>query len=198
MTIEKAGNAVPITLFAGPRGAGKSRAMLSLLDLKRDSERWTLVVEEIGKTMPDPAVLSMRGVAVRGTPYGCPCCSGNLTMRISLARALRETRPHRILFELPWGAHLARTLSLFSDPLLAESVSLAGLIAVLDAGKSNLSDMPDALREALTLSTFILLNGTDIPPERISTLSHAFPGKRIAAGTESDLFRNVLEPQRSD
>ena len=195
MTIAKAGAPIPVTLFAGPRGAGKSRTMLSLLDFKPESERWTLVVEEIGQTMPDPGLLSNRNVAVRGAPYGCPCCSGNLTMRISLARTVRETRPHRILVELPWGAHLERLLSLFGDPLLMQSVSLAGLITVLDAGMSALSDMPEALRDALNCSDLILLNGVDNHPGTVSSLSHSFPGKRVVDGADRNLFMQLLEPR---
>lgn len=193
--IEQARRATPVTLFAGPRGAGKSKAILSLLDFKPEHERWTLIVEEIGNTMPDPGLLAKTGVAVRGAPYGCPCCTGNLTMRISLARAVRETRPDRILVELPWGAHLAKTLSLFGDPLLAESVSLRGLVAVLDVGAVDLAEMPRPMREALDLSDAILLSGTGVRSDQISGISVTFPGKQIVAANHGSPLSRLLDPR---
>lgn len=184
--------AAPVTLFAGPRGAGKSKAILSLLEFKPEDERWTLIVEELGNTMPDPGSLVKTGVAVRGAPYGCPCCTGNLTMRVSLARAVRETRPDRILVELPWGAHLAKTLSLFGDPLLAESVSLKGLVTVLDIDAADLADLPVPLREALELSDAILLSGTGNRTVQMSDLSRAFPGKQIVGGIQGSPLSQLL------
>lgn len=186
---------IPVMLFAGPRGAGKSRAILSLLDYKSEIERWTLIVEELGNTMPDPGSLAKAGVAVRGAPYGCPCCTGNLTMRVSLARAIRETQPDRILIELPWGAHLAKTLSLFGDPLLAESVTLSRLVAVIDVGAVAFADLPAPLREALDLSDTILLSGADIRSGQISEVSSAFPGKHIVAGIQGNSVSRLLGPR---
>ena len=192
---EQARPATPVTLFAGPRGAGKSKAILSLLEFKPEGERWTLIVEELGNTMPDPGSLAKTGVAVRGAPYGCPCCTGNLTMRVSLARAVRETRPDRILVELPRGAHLAKTRSLFGDSLLAKSVSLRGLVIVIDVGAVDPADLPVPLREALDVSDTILLSGSGIRSEQISDFSRAFPGKQIVAGIQGSPLSRLLGPR---
>ena len=192
---EQARPAIPVMFFAGPRGAGKSKAILSLLDFKPEIERWTLIVEELGNTMPDPGLLAKVGVTVRGAPYGCPCCTGNLTMRVSLARAVRELQPDRILIELPWGAHLAKTLSLLGDPLLAEVVSLWRLVTVIDVGTMAPAILPAPLREALDLSDSILLSGTDIRPEQVSDFSNAFSGKQVIVGNKGNPVGKLLEPR---
>ncbi len=46
---------------------------------------------------------------------GCPCCHGNLTMRVTLNRALRR-RPERLYLSLSNAAHKAEVLSFLQEP----------------------------------------------------------------------------------
>lgn len=200
----QAGSRVPVTLFAGRRGAGKSRTLLALVDRKPADERWTLIVEEIGNTMPEPGQLAARGVAVRGSPYGCPCCSGNLTMRVSLARAVRETRPQRLLIELPWGTHLDKARSVFQDPLLVGAVALDGLVVVLDEdagspqagqGAQAVSDAP--LQDALRFADAIMLSGIAPSHRLVADVRERYAGKRIVAGLADPELHRLLDPHEA-
>jgi G3E family GTPase len=46
---------------------------------------------------------------------GCPCCSGNLTMRVTLNRALRQ-RPERLYLSLSNAEHKSQVLNFLQEP----------------------------------------------------------------------------------
>lgn len=46
---------------------------------------------------------------------GCPCCSGNLTMRVTLNRALKR-RPHSLYLSLSNAAHKPQVLNFLQEP----------------------------------------------------------------------------------
>lgn len=176
---------VGVTLFAGPRGAGKTTTMLALLGVKPAGEPWTLVIEELGKTMPDPGLLSANNVAVRGAPYGCPCCSGNVTLRVALGRAVRETRPKRLMLELPWGAHVGKLVALFDDPLLAGSLFIEGVIAVVDSDSLSTEVLAPPMVEILCLADAIVVAARGVPPARAKALLSSWGSKPLVFGVDS-------------
>lgn len=55
----------------------------------------------LNNASPDP-LASMKVVRMAA---GCPCCTGNLTMRVMLNRALKE-KPDRVFLSLANSAHL--------------------------------------------------------------------------------------------
>ena len=46
---------------------------------------------------------------------GCPCCSGNLTIRVTLNRALKR-RPARLYLSLSNAAHKSQVLDFLQEP----------------------------------------------------------------------------------
>ncbi len=46
---------------------------------------------------------------------GCPCCNGNLTMRVTLNRALRQ-RPQQLYLSLSNAAHKEQVLNFLQEP----------------------------------------------------------------------------------
>ena len=46
---------------------------------------------------------------------GCPCCSGNLTIRVTLNRALRK-RPERLYLSLSNAEHREQVLNFLREP----------------------------------------------------------------------------------
>ena len=46
---------------------------------------------------------------------GCPCCNGNLTMRVTLNRALRQ-HPQQLYLSLSNGDHKERVLNFLQEP----------------------------------------------------------------------------------
>jgi hypothetical protein len=47
---------------------------------------------------------------------GCPCCLGNLTMRVTLARVLRQEAPARLVLALIEASHRERVLAWLQSP----------------------------------------------------------------------------------
>jgi len=58
-----------------------------------------------GGEVPNTALDSMASLKVVRMAPGCPCCSGNLTMRVMLNRALKE-KPDLIFLSLVNPVHL--------------------------------------------------------------------------------------------
>lgn len=59
-----------------------------------------------------PAGASLEVIRVAS---GCPCCSGNLTMRVMLNRALRH-RPERLYLSLSNAEHKMQVLNFLQEP----------------------------------------------------------------------------------
>jgi hypothetical protein len=61
---------------------------------------------------------------------GCPCCTGNLTMRITLNRVLRD-KPARLFVAIADASHKDKVSAFLQDPQYREHLSLA---SELDCG----------------------------------------------------------------
>jgi hypothetical protein len=62
--------------------------------------------------LPDDLTVSTLGA-------GCPCCLGQVPMRVALVRLLRQHRPEHVMLVLAGEAHLDRVRALLADPALA-------------------------------------------------------------------------------
>lgn len=65
-----------------------------------------------------PAAGLPEDLAVTPLAPGCPCCLGQVPMRVALVRLLRRDRPQHVLLVLAGEAHLARARALLADPTL--------------------------------------------------------------------------------
>jgi hypothetical protein len=52
--------------------------------------------------------LGPQGIPLIGLTAGCPCCIGQVALRVTLARALRSHRPDTVLLLLAHAEHLPR------------------------------------------------------------------------------------------
>lgn len=175
-------------LIAGPWGAAKRRVIRRLAGFKPAGERWTVMAGDLGEDMLDPGEFAPLGIAVRGAAYGCPCCLGNLPLRVKLGRLLRETAPDRLLLELPPGTHLEAAVALFRDPLLAPAITLQAVLYVIDAAGAE-APLPEAVRSELAAADRVLV--ADAPAALIEGLGAQHPGVRFTAnpGELADLIR---------
>jgi len=91
----------------GPPGSGKSALIGRLVAERAD---WLGFVNTRDPALPHPML--------RREPAGCPCCTARVAMQVALVRALRETRPSRVLIEVPSDEHGATLESVLrAEPL---------------------------------------------------------------------------------
>lgn len=95
----------------------------ALLATRPSHERWVVLVEEGSQALTAPP-----GVTLYQLAPGCVCCTGQLTLRVTLARVLRLDRPDRIVLDLAPSAHRAQVDALLRGP------AFAGRLSVSDAG----------------------------------------------------------------
>jgi hypothetical protein len=87
---------VPVTLVAGPAALAREQAIASLL-----LPGTAVILEGLpsGNSILPPSPLLAR------IAPGCLCCTGNLVLRVTLNRLLRQ-RPSRLLIGVANGEHL--------------------------------------------------------------------------------------------
>ncbi len=68
-----------------------------------DLPRRVVIVEDLLFDRPGP-----RGIPLVGLTAGCPCCIGQVALRVTLGRTLRSLRPHSVLLLTAHAGHLPR------------------------------------------------------------------------------------------
>lgn len=130
--------AVPTNVLTGFPGAGKTSAILHLLQQKPREERWAVLVNEFGEIGVDGSLLSggsrdPDGVHIAEVPGGCMCCAAGLPMQITLNRLLRRARPHRLLIEPTGLGHPVEVLTALSAAHNRNVLSLQKTLTLVDA-----------------------------------------------------------------
>lgn len=112
---------IPTTIVTGP-GAGRREAAIAASLDPAEEEGATAVILE---GLPDGTLLlepSPTLLLARIAP-GCLCCAGNLVMRVTLNRLLRQ-RPKRLFIGLASGEHLGQLRSWLSSAPYDQLLSL--------------------------------------------------------------------------
>lgn len=95
----------PTTLVSGGSAAAREAAIAAGIDL---SLRTALILEGLPDGAGKLDDLAAQGpLQIARIAPGCLCCTGNLTMRVTLNRALRHP-PQRLFISLATTAHLDR------------------------------------------------------------------------------------------
>lgn len=118
----------PATLVYGGNSTARERAITTRLDASCS----TVVIAE-GISGTDSSLQSLetqQQCQVFRIAPGCPCCSGNLTMRVTLNRILRRP-PQRLYLSLASAAHLPQIRSFLQE---AQYQSLLSLSEELNCG----------------------------------------------------------------
>ena len=112
--------AVPTNIVTGFLGAGKTTAIVHLLQHKPKNERWALLVNEFGEIGIDGSLMQgqyteEQGVFIREVPGGCMCCAAGLPMQIALNMLLAKSKPDRLLIEPTGLGHPKEVLEILSN-----------------------------------------------------------------------------------
>jgi G3E family GTPase len=101
------------TLVTGPRAVDRERAIAMAIEPGLPT---AIILEGIasGSSHLDALAENPQIQLVRIAP-GCMCCTGNLTLRVTLNRILRHP-PHRLLIGLATDTHIAQIRKFLTDP----------------------------------------------------------------------------------
>jgi G3E family GTPase len=161
--------AVPTNIITGFLGAGKTTAILKLLQHKPAKERWAILVNEFGEIGVDGSMLQGQsseesGVTIREVPGGCMCCTAGLPMQIALSQLLRRANPHRLLIEPTGLGHPLEVLQTLSADYNREVLSIQKTLTLVDP--RNLSDerytRHDTFRQQMQIADVIVANKRDL------------------------------------
>jgi G3E family GTPase len=112
---------VPVHLLVGTRlRAGASDALPLALAHVAEGAQAVIVEGGPGTFVADGGITLVQLAA------GCVCCVGQLPLRVTVARLLRQVRPARLWIEISDGAHLAEVRRQLSGP------GFHGAIALMD------------------------------------------------------------------
>ncbi|ANY75781.1 cobalamin biosynthesis protein P47K [Paenibacillus ihbetae] len=130
-------NKTPVIIISGFLGSGKTTLLLRLLAYAK-AQRWStaVIMNEMGEMDVDGAVISgdMPDVPVEKLLDGCICCTKRGELELAMDNQLKRS-PDLILIETTGVANPQLILEDLAKPALAERISIARKVAVVDAGK---------------------------------------------------------------
>ena len=101
------------TLVIGARASAREAAIAAAIESDVDT---ALILEGLpGGSSPLDGITDSHPVHIARIAPGCPCCTGNLTMRVTLDRMLRRA-PSRLYISLARDAHLDRLRDFLTRP----------------------------------------------------------------------------------
>lgn len=129
---------IPTNIITGFLGAGKSTAILNLLEHKPAGENWAILVNEFGEVGIDGGMISGnadQGVFIREVPGGCMCCSAGLPMQMALNMLIVRAKPDRLIIEPTGLGHPFEVMSVLAAEHYEELLDLHATLTLVDARK---------------------------------------------------------------
>ena len=128
--------AIPVHLFTGFLGSGKSTLIHRLIEQKPADERWVVVINEFGQVGIDQAMFEARDdVVVKGLPGGCLCCQLAFILQATLVNLLHRHRPDRLIIEPSGLGHPAGLLDVLQGEAFIGVLVLRDVVALLDPAR---------------------------------------------------------------
>ncbi|MCB9885358.1 MAG: GTP-binding protein [Planctomycetes bacterium] len=180
---------IPLHVLTGFLGAGKTTLLRSLLQAS-NGERIAALVNEVGDLDVDRHLLERADDEVLALTSGCLCCELRGDLLAAVDRLLAR-RPTRIVLETSGAADPAPILhALSTHPACGRTFELAGVIAVVDAGRIEelLAAQPEARRQLEFADRLVLTHTAAMPEARLTAaralLDAAAPGCAQRLGDE--------------
>lgn len=129
---------IPTNVITGFLGAGKSTAILNLIQKKPSTERWAVLVNEFGEVGIDGGLLrasNIEDVYIREVPGGCMCCTAGLPMQMAMNMLLARAKPDRLLIEPTGLGHPAEVLSALATDHYQQLLDVRATLTLVDARK---------------------------------------------------------------
>jgi G3E family GTPase len=126
---------IPTNIVTGFLGAGKTTAILDVLQRKPAAEKWAVLVNEFGEIGIDGAILASSGAEIREVAGGCMCCVGDLPMQVALNNLIAKVQPDRLLIEPSGLGHPQEIIDTLTRNQYAELLDLRAVMCLVDPRK---------------------------------------------------------------
>ena len=116
----------PVTLVGGGSAAAREAAIAAAIGAARAAEPPLPVVallEGLADGRAEPALAAGPHLQIIRIAAGCPCCVGNLTLRVSLNRILRRPPAH-LYIGLASAGHLPQIRDFLCQPPYCDLLQL--------------------------------------------------------------------------
>ncbi len=167
---DQAESPVPVDVFSGFLGAGKTTLIKKLLAEVYAGERVALIENEFGDVNIDSGFLQDSGVEIREMNAGCICCSlvGDFTK--SLGQVVEDLHPDRIIIE-PSGVGKLSEIIRAVEQAAGDRLELSSASVVVDAGKAKMymKNFGEFFNDQVEHAGAIILSHTDgLSPEKLA------------------------------
>jgi G3E family GTPase len=197
--------AVPTNIITGFLGAGKTSAIVHLLQSKPKNERWAVLVNEFGEIGIDGSLMQgqyseEQGVFIREVPGGCMCCAAGLPMQIALNMLLAKAKPDRLLIEPTGLGHPKEVLEVLSNEHYQDVLSIQKIITLVDARqlKDERYTSHETFNQQIAIADVVIGNKQDLydegDKERLSQYidEHFSPDKQQAFTEQGQIDLSLL------
>jgi G3E family GTPase len=157
---------IPVNLFIGFLGVGKTTAVIDLLKRKNPAEKWAVLVNEYGTVSIDEAFIegeAAEGVSVRSVTGGCFCCTTAPMLPIALHFLLQDVRPDRLLIETSGLGHPARLVDTIRRDYTGrlQLKATVGIVTPSDFAAPDMIDSNPVFRDQVQMADVLVLNKAD-------------------------------------
>ncbi len=158
---------IKTNIVTGFLGAGKSTAILDLLQQKPERERWAVLVNEFGEIGIDGGFFAGHqnpSIFIREVPGGCMCCATGLPMQIAMSMLLARARPERLIIEPTGLGHPIEVMSVLSADHYKELLDLRSTLTLVDARviKDERYTSHDTFNQQLEIADVIVASKQDL------------------------------------
>lgn len=197
--------AVPTHIITGFLGAGKTSAIVHLLQNRPKGERWAVLVNEFGEIGIDGSLMQSQyseeqGVFIKEVPGGCMCCAAGLPMQMALNMLLAKSKPDRLLIEPTGLGHPKEVLETLSNEYYQEVLSIQTIMTLVDARQlhNERYTRHDTFNQQIAIADLVIGNKQDLyeagDKERLLHYlkTHFSPGKPLAFTEHGQLDIDLL------
>ncbi|MBA2777508.1 CobW family GTP-binding protein [Billgrantia kenyensis] len=193
--------AVPVHLFTGFLGSGKTTLIRRLVEQKPEGERWAILINEFGQIGIDQAMFDEHDdVIIKGLPGGCLCCQLAFVLQATLVNLLHRHRPDRLIIEPSGLGHPAGLLDVLRGEAFVGVLDIRDIVVLLDPARLDDSRCREheTFNDQLAMADAVALTKVDLvtPEQMASAQRHVDslwpPKKWVANAAQGNLPLSLL------